>query len=307
MSQDNILDQLITETDLPVRALKCLKSRGLIFLGELVQLTEYDLLRTKNLGRVTLRHIKNMLESKGLSLDTETDWSQPYHVDKDDSESFQYEGLMDPENMMACRRLLASGWCFARLSRQFLNCTPQKLKAYLKETWNPYSQTLNRMIEDGLILSEQPLGQYICYLMDRLDKLSALRSDSDPTRQADINYSISMHSARLLSALNANRSVKINQSKTWIRTEPDEVLEHNLVKSLNRSYKRNIRCSWVAEHINAFDNRYDMFPHYLHGTLRHYNTDLNVASILDNYQYNEEAIVRLCIINGQAAVKSENQ
>ena len=58
----------IDELMLTVRATNCLKSENIIRVGDLVQQTEHDLLRTPNLGRKSLAEIKAVLLSKGLSL-----------------------------------------------------------------------------------------------------------------------------------------------------------------------------------------------------------------------------------------------
>lgn len=70
----------IEELLLTVRATNCLKSENIIKVGDLVQKTEHDLLRTPNLGRKSLAEIKAVLVSKGLSLGMEIDgWLENNH------------------------------------------------------------------------------------------------------------------------------------------------------------------------------------------------------------------------------------
>ena len=65
---DPMLSRRVESLDLPVRAANCLKSEGIEFIGNLVQRTEMDLLRTPNLGRKSLSEIKVILGEHGFSL-----------------------------------------------------------------------------------------------------------------------------------------------------------------------------------------------------------------------------------------------
>lgn len=58
----------ITRLGLSVRALHCLQSENIRYVGDLVQYTERELLKTPNLGQRTLHEIKTALETRGLSL-----------------------------------------------------------------------------------------------------------------------------------------------------------------------------------------------------------------------------------------------
>jgi len=58
----------IDDLELTVRSTNCLKSEHVFFIGDLVQCSEADLLKTPNLGRKSLNEIKNILENRGLSL-----------------------------------------------------------------------------------------------------------------------------------------------------------------------------------------------------------------------------------------------
>ena len=64
---DPIFFKRIDELELSVRASNCLKSANITYLGELVQKTENDMLRTKNFGRKSLDEIKTLINSMGLS------------------------------------------------------------------------------------------------------------------------------------------------------------------------------------------------------------------------------------------------
>jgi len=63
-----ILYHSIEELDLSVRAMNCLKNANIKLIGELVQKTEDELLKTKNFGRKSLNEIKTLLQQMGLTL-----------------------------------------------------------------------------------------------------------------------------------------------------------------------------------------------------------------------------------------------
>jgi DNA-directed RNA polymerase subunit alpha len=83
---DNIaelLSQPIDHLDLSVRSMNCLKSDNVFYVGDLVQRTEQEMLRTPNFGRKSLTEIKVVLESMGLALGMEVDgWTSESAEDK---------------------------------------------------------------------------------------------------------------------------------------------------------------------------------------------------------------------------------
>jgi len=64
---DNLFRR-IEEIELSVRSANCLENADIKFIGELVQKTEAEMLRTKNFGRKSLNEIKEILSEMGLSL-----------------------------------------------------------------------------------------------------------------------------------------------------------------------------------------------------------------------------------------------
>ena len=75
---DPIFSRLVDELELTVRAANCLKSENVRYIGELVQCTEYDLLRTPNLGRKSLSEIKCVLAELGFTLGMQLpNWVSP--------------------------------------------------------------------------------------------------------------------------------------------------------------------------------------------------------------------------------------
>lgn len=65
---DPILLRSIDDLELTVRSANCLKAEDIFYIGDLVQKTEVELLKTPNLGRKSLTEIKDVLASHGLSL-----------------------------------------------------------------------------------------------------------------------------------------------------------------------------------------------------------------------------------------------
>lgn len=63
-----IFTRPVDDLELTVRSANCLKAESIFFIGDLVQRTENDLLKTPNLGKKSLTEIKNVLASHGLSL-----------------------------------------------------------------------------------------------------------------------------------------------------------------------------------------------------------------------------------------------
>ena len=56
------------DLELTVRSANCLKAENIYYIGDLIQRTETELLKTPNLGRKSLNEIKEVLASRGLTL-----------------------------------------------------------------------------------------------------------------------------------------------------------------------------------------------------------------------------------------------
>jgi DNA-directed RNA polymerase subunit alpha len=65
---DPILLRPVDDLELTVRSANCLKAENIFYIGDLIQRTEVELLRTPNLGKKSLTEIKDILAIKGLSL-----------------------------------------------------------------------------------------------------------------------------------------------------------------------------------------------------------------------------------------------
>lgn len=74
----------VDDLELTVRSANCLKAESIFYIGDLVQRTENDLLKTPNLGKKSLTEIKNVLSSHNLALGTRLDnWPPSALKDKD--------------------------------------------------------------------------------------------------------------------------------------------------------------------------------------------------------------------------------
>jgi DNA-directed RNA polymerase subunit alpha len=65
---DPVLLRPVDDLELTVRSANCLKAENIFYIGDLIQRTEVELLKTPNLGKKSLTEIKDILAIKGLSL-----------------------------------------------------------------------------------------------------------------------------------------------------------------------------------------------------------------------------------------------
>lgn len=81
---ENLL-RSVDELELSVRSANCLKNAGISLIGELVQKTEAEMLKTKNFGRKSLNEIKEILSEMGLSLGMKIDFPPWTKAEKEKS------------------------------------------------------------------------------------------------------------------------------------------------------------------------------------------------------------------------------
>jgi len=80
---DPVLLRPVDDLELTVRSANCLKAEGIYYVGDLIQRTEVELLKTPNLGKKSLTEIKDVLASRGLSLGMRLEnWPPPGLYDK---------------------------------------------------------------------------------------------------------------------------------------------------------------------------------------------------------------------------------
>jgi DNA-directed RNA polymerase subunit alpha len=83
---ENLLRQ-VDDLELSVRSANCLKNAGINLIGELVQKTEAEMLKTKNFGRKSLNEIKEILAEMGLSFGMRLDFSPWNKEEKKENEA----------------------------------------------------------------------------------------------------------------------------------------------------------------------------------------------------------------------------
>lgn len=79
---DPILLRPVDDLELTVRSANCLKAEDIYYIGDLIQRTETELLKTPNLGRKSLNEIKEVLASKGLTLGSKLDAWPPAGLER---------------------------------------------------------------------------------------------------------------------------------------------------------------------------------------------------------------------------------
>ena len=79
---DPILLRPVDELELTVRSANCLKAENIYYIGDLIQRTENELLKTPNLGRKSLNEIKDVLASRGLTLGMKLESWPPAALEK---------------------------------------------------------------------------------------------------------------------------------------------------------------------------------------------------------------------------------
>jgi DNA-directed RNA polymerase subunit alpha len=81
---DPILLRPVDDLELTVRSANCLKAENIYYIGDLIQRTEVELLKTPNLGKKSLTEIKDVLASRGLSLGMRLENWPPASLRSDD-------------------------------------------------------------------------------------------------------------------------------------------------------------------------------------------------------------------------------
>jgi len=81
---DPILLRPVDDLELTVRSANCLKAEQIYYIGDLIQKTEVELLKTPNLGKKSLTEIKDVLGTRGLALGMRLEnWPPPSLKDQE--------------------------------------------------------------------------------------------------------------------------------------------------------------------------------------------------------------------------------
>ena len=79
---DPVLLRPVDDLELTVRSANCLKAENIYYIGDLIQRTENELLKTPNLGRKSLNEIKDVLAARGLTLGQKLENWPPLGLDR---------------------------------------------------------------------------------------------------------------------------------------------------------------------------------------------------------------------------------
>lgn len=82
MPVDPVLLRPVDDLELTVRSANCLKAENIYYIGDLIQRTENELLKTPNLGRKSLNEIKEVLATRGLTLGMKLENWPPAGIEK---------------------------------------------------------------------------------------------------------------------------------------------------------------------------------------------------------------------------------
>ena len=81
---DPLLLRPVDDLELTVRSANCLKAENIFYIGDLIQRSEFELLKTPNLGKKSLTEIKDVLAQHGLSLGMKLgNWPAASHKDRE--------------------------------------------------------------------------------------------------------------------------------------------------------------------------------------------------------------------------------
>ena len=83
---DPLLLRSVDDLELTVRSANCLKAENIFYIGDLIQRSEVELLKTPNLGKKSLTEIKEVLHSRGLSLGMRIEGWPPKMLQGNDKE-----------------------------------------------------------------------------------------------------------------------------------------------------------------------------------------------------------------------------
>ncbi|NLX14416.1 MAG: tetratricopeptide repeat protein [Phycisphaerales bacterium] len=147
VKRDAIMDTPVADFELSVRSRNCLKKMNINSLGDLLRITEAELLAYKNFGETSLSEIKAMLKHKGLRLglfkdETPVESHSPMpamHGDVDSSSSILGRGLSEIELSGRSRK------CLQRLNLMSVSDLVQKSEAELLSVKNFGQTSLNEI------------------------------------------------------------------------------------------------------------------------------------------------------------------
>ena len=148
---DPVLLRPIDDLELTVRSANCLKAESIYYIGDLVQRTEVELLKTPNLGKKSLTEIKEALEYPTFGFDLETDTGNG--ADDDDNEMYEND------QGMRGAKVIGVGFCAVPGNGLYLPFEDD-------EMGEEVMRSLREPLEDPFktkIVSNAKFERHICY------------------------------------------------------------------------------------------------------------------------------------------------
>ena len=150
---DPILLRPVDDLELTVRSANCLKAENIYYIGDLIQRTETELLKTPNLGRKSLNEIKEVLASRGLSLGMKLENWPPAGLDRRNSRAAITEGRRIMRHRHGLRKLNRTSSHRLAMLR---NMTNSLLTHEVIKTTLPKAKELRRVAEPMITLAKEP-------------------------------------------------------------------------------------------------------------------------------------------------------
>src|ERR1700756_694871 len=142
---DPILLRPVDDLELTVRSANCLKAENIYYIGDLIQRTENELLKTPNLGRKSLNEIKEVLAARGLTLGMKLENWPPVGLEKEQGNAMRHGHGLRKLNRTTSHRLA-----------MLRNMSNSLLRHELIRTTLPKAKELRRVVEPLITLSKEP-------------------------------------------------------------------------------------------------------------------------------------------------------
>src|SRR6202140_2823204 len=142
---DPILLRPVDDLELTVRSANCLKAENIYYIGDLIQRTETELLKTPNLGRKSLNEIKEVLATRGLSLGMKLENWPRANLDRPKGNIMRHRHGLRKLNRTSSHRLA-----------MLRNMTNSLLTHEVIKTTLPKAKELRRVAEPLITLGKTP-------------------------------------------------------------------------------------------------------------------------------------------------------
>ena len=206
---DPILSRSVDDLELSVRSANCLRAENIFSIGDLVQRTEVDLLKTRSFGKKCLEEIKDVLESLGLALGMQKEKSQ------------QIQSNVLPLN-------------------QTSDSMPSEIENFFQTlgAWAAGEQCLNNL-EEALPMAQGDWPPELCQLWEQIRACDAPALGGELVKQ----YSLPALVSRYIDGLD-DRMIDILVARIFARNKPDTLeilgIRHGLTRERVRQLERQI-------------------------------------------------------------------